>query len=62
MDGAVTNADSGNDVAEAYAPTLGLILTIAVNATENVKPGLNASLDIVGTLDLLEYESNWKVM
>lgn len=30
VDSVVTNADSGNDVAEAYAPTLGLILTIVV--------------------------------
>lgn len=54
MDGAVTNADSGNDVAEAYAPTLGLILTIVVNATKNVNLGLNASMVIVVTLDFLK--------
>lgn len=62
MDSAVTNADSVNDVVEPYAPTLGLILTIVVNATRNVNLGLNASMDIVGKLDFLEYENNRKVM
>ena len=62
MDNAVTNADSVNGVVEPYAPTLGLILTIVVNATRNVNLGLNASMDIVGKLDFLEYENNRKVM
>lgn len=62
VDGAVANADSGNDVAEAYAPMLGLILTIVVNATRNVNLGLDASMDIVVTLDFFDYKNNWKVM
>lgn len=51
MAGAVTNADLDNDVAEVSAPMLALIRSIVVNATKSVNPGLNASMDIVGTLD-----------
>lgn len=54
--GPVTNADSDNDVVEAYAPTLGLIMIIVVNATKNVNPGLNASMDIVDTFDFFKYQ------
>lgn len=60
MDGVVTNADLDNDVVEAYAPTLALILTIVGNATKNVNPGLNASMDIVVRLNSKKYEK-WKV-
>lgn len=51
MDGAVTNADSDNDVAEASAPMLAITPSIVVNATKSVNLGLNVNMDIVATLD-----------
>lgn len=38
------------------------VIRNGLEATRNVNLGLNASMDIVGTLDFLEYENNRKVM